>query len=385
MLPASSLSSAAYSLRKLFLQNIDGLNDISSIRIGHPSENIKDLEDADENCLNLFFYDVNYDGYPSDGSSDNPFYVRLHCLITAVGYKSKEPESPGSSTGRDVSKGENELRLIGEVMRVLHEQPLLAIGDAEGNDIAVLQVIPHTMNLDNLNHIWSTQTDISYRLSVAYEMSLAPIPYAFSVETSPLVGDPRMVGWGAMSRDDGKERDGIISLQPQVEYLEVDTGVDKWMPHVCFLETFADTTRKLHYVFKMDGDLDAGLDILIAGKAGGTVQMFWNVWCKKTDNSVVAWKEDIPDLEPPAEKIIGTPTDEPTDTFEPGTIDPDDIKTQSIFQVRLPDDVKATDTKTWQAALHGVHQWTREDPAESSETITTPIKSNTVLFYGGTV
>ena len=382
MLPASSLSTAAYSLRELFLQNIDELDDINHIRIGHPADNIRDLDEAEENCLNLFFYDVNYDGYPADGSSDNPFYVRLHCLITAVGHKSKEPESPGSTNERDVSKGENELRLIGEVMRILHEQPLLSIGDAEGNEIAVLQVIPHPMNLDNLNHIWSTQSDTSYRLSVAYEMALAPVPYAEPVETSPLVGDSRMVVWGDMSREAGTERDGIISLQPQVEYLEIDTGVDNWMPHICYVETLADTSRKLHYVFKVEGDVSAALDILIAGKAGGKVTLFWNIWRKKTDNNVVAWKEDIADLEDPTEKTMATPSG-PSDTFAPGIIDPDNISTRSIFQVRLPDDVKTADTKTWQAVLYAVHAWTHVDPVDGSRTITTPIKSNTVLFYGG--
>jgi len=123
--------------------------------------------------------------------------------------------------------------------------------------------------------------------------------------------------------------------------------------------------------------------MVIAGKAGGKVKMFWNVWLKKTDNSIVAWKEDIADLETPTEKTIATPTG-PTDTFAPGTIDPDDISTRSIFQVRLPDDVKAADTRTWQAVLHAVHEWSHEDPIDTSQSITTLIKSNTVLFYGGT-
>lgn len=382
MLPASSLSTAAYTLRKLFLQNIDELSDINYIRIGHPADNIKDLEDADENCLNLFFYNVNYDGYPSDGSSNNPFYVRLHCLITAVGYKTKEPESPGSSNMRDVSKGENELRLIGEVMRILHEQPMLSVGDADGNEIAVLQVIPHTMNLDNLNHIWSTQTDISYRLSVGYEMALAPVPHAQPAKTSPLVGDPRMGVWGDISREAGSEREGIISFKPRVEYLEVDIGVDDWRPHICYVETLADDSKKLHYVFQVKGDLSTALDILIAGKAGGNVKMFWNVWRKENNDSVIAWKEDIADLEIPAEKTITAPTG-PSDTFEPGAVDPDNINDKSIFHVRLPNDVTTADTKTWQAVLHAVHEWTHNDPVDPSRTVTTPITSNTVLFYGG--
>ena len=382
MLSASSLSTAAYSLRNLFLQNIDELDDINYIRIGHPADNIGDLDDAEENCLNLFFYDINYDGYPADGSSDNPFYVRLHCLITAVGHKSKEPESPGSNNERDVSKGENELRLIGEVMRILHEQPLLSISDAKGNEIAVLQIVPHTMNLDNLNHIWSTQTDVSYRLSVAYEMALAPVPNTIPSETSPLVGDPQLVIWGKMKRKKEKVKDGLMSLQPNVEYVEVDTGVDRWMPHICYVETLTDASKKLHYVFKVEGDLSTALDIVIAGKAGCKVKLFWNVWRKKTNNSVVAWKEYIVDIETPPEKTIATPIDS-TDTFVLGRIDPHNISTRSIFQVRLPADVNAADTKTWQAVLHAVREWSHKDPADPSQTITTPIKSNTVLFYGG--
>ncbi len=67
MLPASSLSRAAHGLRDLLMKHIDEFDNIDRIKIGHPGDTIKDLEDLAENCLNLFFYDVNYDGYPSDG------------------------------------------------------------------------------------------------------------------------------------------------------------------------------------------------------------------------------------------------------------------------------------------------------------------------------
>ena len=53
MLPTSALSFAAYSLRHLFLNNIDELDDVNNIRIGNPADNIKDLDDAEENALNL--------------------------------------------------------------------------------------------------------------------------------------------------------------------------------------------------------------------------------------------------------------------------------------------------------------------------------------------
>lgn len=381
MLPASSLSRAAYGLRVLFLQQIDDLNDINHIRIGHPADTIQDLESFEVNCLNLFFYDVNYDGYPADGSSDNPFYVRLYCLITAVGFKSSEPEEPGSTNDRDVSKGENELRLIGEVMRVLHEKPLLSVGDTDGNEIAQLQVISHAMDLDKLNHIWSTQTDTSYRLSVAYEMALAPVPHRLPVDTLPLVGDPQMVVWGDMTRESEKERDGVISLQPQVEYLEIDTDDEDWMPHICYVETVSTSSKKLHYVFKIEGDLNTPLDVLIAAKDGEEVKLFWNVWRRKTDKSIVAWKEDLPDSMSPTDKEIkNLPSS--TDPFFPNQIDPDNIDSRRIFQVKLPDDVKVSDTKTWQATLHATRETSREELPGSADIETIFISSNSLLFYG---
>jgi hypothetical protein len=381
MLPASSLSSAAYSLRNLLVTHIDDLDDINNIKIGHPADTIKDLEDFDENCLNLFFYDVNYDGYPSDGTSENPFYVRLHCLVTAVGHKSMEPEAPGSSKNRDVSKGENELRLIGEVMRVLHQQPVLAVADAEENEIAELQVVPYTMNLDNLNHIWSTQSDISYRLSVAYEMALAPVPHRLPVESAPLVGDPQIISRGVMTREPGKEKVGLISLQPQVEYLEIDTSGEDWMPHICFVENVDPSMQKLHYVFNVTGPLDDALDILIAGKNMGKVKLVWNLWRRNVDNSIVAWQEDIADTGLPIEKELkdGAVIAEP---FVPNQIDPDDIDPRRIFQVKLPTDVQDSNTRNWQAVLYAIHEWSHESPAASGTFITTPIKSNSVLFYG---
>ena len=103
MLPVSAMSDAANKLRNLLLDRIDDLDDVKRIRIGHPKDTLEDMEkDKDKNHLNLFFYNVSYDGYPADGLSEDPFYVRLHCLITAVGAKKSSP-----------SAGENDLRLNG--------------------------------------------------------------------------------------------------------------------------------------------------------------------------------------------------------------------------------------------------------------------------------
>lgn len=378
MLPVSSLSRVAYELRDLFVSHIDDFNDYENIRIGHPADTLKELEALEDSGLNLFFYDVNYDGYPVDGSSDNPFYVRINCLITAVGQKSSESHGAGS---RDVSKGENELRLIGEVMRILHEKPVLSIDDGNDNEIAQLQVIPYTMSLDNLNHIWSTQSETSYRLSVAYEMSLAPVPFTIPVKSSPLVGDSQMLSWGNTSRPKEDEKAGLISLKPMVEYLEIATDDDDWMPHICFVENVDSVPSKLHYVYLIADDFNKELGIQIAAKDNARVKMVWNVWRRKKDNSIVAWQEDIADKVEPLEKEIKD-ADGATDPFYPNRIDSDNIDSRRIFNVKLPDDIKDTETKTWQAMLYAIHERSVETLPGSGKFKTLVTRSNSVLLYG---
>ena len=105
MLPVSAISDAANKLRNLFLDQIDDLDDVKRIKIGHPKDTFEDMEKVkDKNQLNLFFYNVTYDGYPADGVSADPFYVRLHCLITAVGAKNRGTSAIGSRARRAASR-----------------------------------------------------------------------------------------------------------------------------------------------------------------------------------------------------------------------------------------------------------------------------------------
>ena len=117
------------------------------------------------------------------------------------------------------SAGENDLRLIGEVMRVLHEQPVVSLDGGTASKVASLEIVPHPLNLDNLNHIWSTQGDTAYRLSVAYEMALAPIPLAREAESSPKAGDFSALSWGEKHALRGT-KEGPVSGRPGVTFLE---------------------------------------------------------------------------------------------------------------------------------------------------------------------
>lgn len=378
MLAIGSLSAAAFGLRQKLMDNIDDLaNDISQIRIGHPGTNLKDLESEVESGLNLFFYHVTYDGYPTDGTADNPLYVRLYCLITAVGKEIKKGDA-GNTEDRVISKGENELRLIGEVMRVLHENPIFPLSDDAQREVAVLQIVPHSLDLDALNHIWGTQgSETPYRLSVAYEMSLAPIPFRLPVSSSPVVGDPQLLTWGAMKRKPGTERAGMIDLMPRVEFLEIDTSAEGWMPHIAFVEDA--TIKTLHYVFNVTS-LTGNLNILIAGREGEKVRFFWSIWRRlKNDNVIKAWTEDIGDE---VTKVATIKNDASGDPFLPNRIDPESIDDRRVFEARLPSDVARSDTKTWQATLYAVREWQHEEPTGSGNLVTTAIRSNSILFYG---
>ncbi len=340
MLPVSAISDAANKLRGLLLDRIDDLEDVKQIRIGHPEHTLKDMEaDEDKNHLNLFVYNVTYDGYPADGLSVDPFYVRIYCLITAVGAKNGSP-----------SAGENDLRLVGEVMRILHEQPVIAVDDADSREIGLLQVVPHPLSLDNLNHIWSTQGETAYRLSVAYEMALAPIPLAEAAERSPLVGETGTGVEGHLDREPLPEDGfGIETSAPVVPKTTVDVGELDWAPHICFLDASGQT---LNYtlLIPVSPALGSGfqLKVLIAGKPSEQVALVWETW--NPDDGV--WQRT---------------SSSQNETIATDTIDPKDIDPSLAADVGLPIQDKG------QAALHAERAWQRPDGA------TVTLRSNPLL------
>ena len=272
MVAISSLSVAANELRTLLKNEITGL-EIDQIKIGHPKYTFENMGDAaDKNFLNLFFYNVSYDGFPADVLSENPFYVRLYCLITAVGGKETSP-----------SPGENDLRLIGEVMRILHEQPFIRVKDGDNQEVAQLQVVPHELNLDNLNHIWSTQGDTACRLSVAYEMALAPIPLAESVERSPRAAEIGTDVRGDMNLEDKPLPPGGFNIEtsaPLVPKVTVDIQKPEWSPHICFADPVKSNLAYTLLIKKSALPLVGfkKLNVLVAGKPSESVHLVWDIW-----------------------------------------------------------------------------------------------------------
>ena len=343
MLPVSAMSDAANKLRNLLSDRIDDLEDVTRIRIGHPKDTLEDMKNNDDkNQLNLFFYNVSYDGYPADGLSEDPFYVRLHCLVTAVGAKAATTGSP--------SPGENDLRLIGEVMRVLHQQPVISVDDGTNGEIAQLQIVPHPLNLDDLNHIWSTQGDTAYRLSVAYEMALAPIPLTEAVERSSLVGE---IGTGVQG-DMGREPlpaggFGIETSAPAVPKVTVDLRDPDWSAHICFVDEASSNLAYTLLVPKSELPTPGllPLKVLVAGKPSNQVELVWESW-----NPSTGWTKS------------GASQNE---TIAIDTIDPENFDPGLAVDIDLPIDDKG------QATLYAERAWERPDGS------TVTLRSNPLL------
>jgi hypothetical protein len=338
------MSDAANKLRNLLFDRIDDLEDVTQIRIGHPKDTFEAMKSNDDkNQLNLFFYNVNYDGYPADGLSEDPFYVRLHCLVTAVGAKAATTGSP--------SPGENDLRLIGEVMRVLHQQPVISVDDGTNGEIAQLQIVPHPLNLDNLNHIWSTQGDTAYRLSVAYEMALAPVPLTEAVERSLLVGEIGTKAQGDMDREPLPAGGfGIETSTPAVPKVTVDVRRPDWSAHICFVD---EANSKLAYTLLVPksqlprpGLLP--LKVLLAGVPSNQVELVWETW----EPSAGGWTKS------------GSSQNE---TIEIDTIDPENYDPGLAADIDLPIRRKG------QATLYAERAWERPDGS------TVTLRSNPLL------
>ena len=265
MLAATSLSVVANTMRDFLGANIP---DLDGIFISHPKEAVEQMGGEGKQYLNIFCYQVEYGGYPADGVSQDPFYLRVNCLLTPLA--SKEP-GPAES---NVSAGENDLRIIGEVLRLFHKHPVLMI--SEGDEQAHLQVVLHPLSLDDINHLWSSQGEVPYRLSVAYQLSLLPVPLGEAKRRAPLVG---FIG----SDVQGEETAPVMPAEgfeikvsaPVVSKLEVDTSRADWAPQIAFL----DAQGRLCYTLSYPADdLPAQLNLLVAGVAGQSVTLTWEQW-----------------------------------------------------------------------------------------------------------
>lgn len=124
------------------------------------------LDAPDQTLLNLFVIQVLPECGPADAGAADTAYLRLRCLITPMA---------GRSSGNGPGPGETDLRLLGAVAAALHAHPGLQISH-DGRAVAQLQVVPASLPFEDLSPVWSTQTGVPYRPSLACEIGLLPVP-----------------------------------------------------------------------------------------------------------------------------------------------------------------------------------------------------------------
>jgi hypothetical protein len=363
MISPTSFSLVAKQLRSALAANIDGVLE-GSISISHPN-NAEPQESVQG--LNLFFYRIEHAGYPTDGTSDNPFYVRLNCLITAFGTDETVP-MPGEDTSLTISAGENDLRLIGEVMRVMHEKPILIVID--NKQTMHLQCVLLPLSLDDLSHIWSTQADTAYRLSVAYEMALLPVPLSTPTEYSPLVTSigslinphmqpPVLPATGF----------AIPSYTPSVKRTTINLSDNDWAPHICFVDS-DDSLSYVKMIAETETELD--LELLFSGAEGEKLYFYWELWRWDLNSNSGGWQSPVADTLLPEQMI--PLTDDPENPLFSNIIDPDNVDVRLKCTVRLPLSLPPPENIRLQACLYAVRRKQRMVPYD--EPIDIYIRSN---------
>ncbi len=355
-LPESSLSQVCRFICD-FLSDAMGAdaNDVR-ILIGSPAD-AAPAEGAslDHNAVNLFFYRLEPGGFGPGAAPDQPWLLRLHCLITAFGMSETEEES-------HVGAGENDLRLLGEVLRIFHQQPVLdvlelPIGPPVSPPAArevfpiQVQVIMQALGIEEINHLWATQGSVVYRPSVAYEMSLLPVLPQELGTGAPLVGALGLET-GADPAARRKPFSGAAEAPP-VRRHRVDTGREDWAPRICFVDAGA-CAESLSFDLDTSPPPPSQVEVWVAGEVAVSsppeVTLSWQIW-----DAQEGWRSH--------DAVVMT---DPTT----GIIDPQDAGSAVTETVDLPFDDQAG-----QMVLYATRGYTRgSDGAELT------IRSNPVLI-----
>jgi hypothetical protein len=282
----NAISVAARNLRAYMASKL-GLSE-DNILIGHPSVAAGTAE-ADANkgqFINIFFYRVEYGAYPPNGSKTDPFYVRLFCLITALG--NNETGDGGTIT---VSAGENDLRLIGGVMQHLHASPILEVKGEDDKTVAQLQVVISPLDVNDMHNIWATQGDTPYRLSVAYELALAPIPLATAKDTSKRVARIGVEVKPDLSYPSLSETGLGIKAQPDYAgKITIRTDQETWAPHLILLNP---ANRPVYSLLLDSAAVPSQVPVIALGNQGDSVFLAWEQW-----HSQEGWHKITPEPEP---------------------------------------------------------------------------------------
>jgi hypothetical protein len=227
-LPETSLSRACRSIADFMQSSFTGSGHPIQVRLGTPAAAQPTTADT-EHRLNMFFHRFEPRGFGSHELPNQTFWIRVYCIITAFAVDEDR-----------ISAGESDLRLIGEVLRLFHETPVLAPIDV-GGEVMQAQMVLQPLGLDQIQQLWQTQSEVAYRPSLAYEVALVPIVPKVPAIGGPLVG---AIGAGVRARLT-REPSTVTPRPPAVEPRAIDTGTLDWAPQIVFVTSSGPTSLSL--------------------------------------------------------------------------------------------------------------------------------------------
>jgi len=313
--------------------------------IGSPQQ-IDAIDPRNDHYLNFFFYQFEPFEFDSDNLPGEPLLLRTRCLITP--FAIQESEEAGA--------GFNDLKLIGEVIRIFHETPVRMLTVMDANEKPVdyhVQTIFHALGTEQINHLWTTQGgEVAYHPSVAYELALTPVLPRRPDPGSPLVGE---VGFDVHAHTDSVPGHSGIFQLPRVAARSVATQREDWVPAVCWVHAgvCAESLR-----FPLGSAELAGFApvVWVAGAPGTEVRFVWEVW-----RSIGGWTE-----------VAATQTD----VVRSSRIDPDDIDADTLSILDVPEiDGEPLWAHAGQVVLHASRTYVR-----ASDQATLQVRSNPVLL-----
>jgi hypothetical protein len=178
------------------------------------------LTEGARHIVNLFFYRVAPSGFHATSGPGDPLALRTYCLVT--------PFTSDDGGEMQVTRGEHDLRLLGEVLRLFHETPVIGpFASGAGHAAAyALQAVLHPGDMEEINHIWTALNgDTSYRPSAVYEFSLIPVdPAVARTPAPPAYGFSVDVDPHLRRREEGLATDALTSWSPALMAVDPDTG-----------------------------------------------------------------------------------------------------------------------------------------------------------------
>lgn len=291
------------------------------VGVGSPSGVAPSPSDT-EHHVSLFFYRFEPAvGVPNMQPGD-PLWLRVHCIISAFA----APEEQRTA-------GENDLRIIGMIMQFFHEHSSFHIeikvpgptgSPPEGvPQLVAIDMIPAPLSLDDINRLWSTQREVAYRPSVAYEVALVPVLPDRRPATPRRVGSVHGVGeWNWPVAKAAKF--AVPFLGGSVNLKRLD-----WTPLVCLVdldksEDPASTdvrvscSQTISFLLGSEALLSWQPAVLVAGVVDNHSQLFvrWETW--DAQNGWQCAGSDVP-----VPKALTT-------------IEPDKLSVEQVRDARIP-------------------------------------------------